>query len=231
MHARTPFRLTAITRSHISGSVSVKKPNSSMPALLTSTSSVPAVSTAARADSGSVTSSATASAPRLGRDLRRRRCRCPRSTPRAPSAARRRTIASPIPFAPPVTSALRPSSRIAAAYGRRGDNSGMTEVIPIIGGTGALGYGLALRWAREGADRGDRVPKRRARDRGRWAGDGRGARRQRRGPAERRGGPPGDDRVPVRPVPRPVERPTTTSATCSRTASSSSIAPRRWRPP
>jgi NADPH-dependent F420 reductase len=28
----------------------------------------------------------------------------------------------------------------------------MSEVIPIIGGTGALGYGLTLRWAREGAD-------------------------------------------------------------------------------
>jgi 8-hydroxy-5-deazaflavin:NADPH oxidoreductase len=28
----------------------------------------------------------------------------------------------------------------------------MSEVIPIIGGTGALGYGLALRWARESAD-------------------------------------------------------------------------------
>jgi 8-hydroxy-5-deazaflavin:NADPH oxidoreductase len=28
----------------------------------------------------------------------------------------------------------------------------MSEVIPIIGGTGALGYGLALRWAREDAD-------------------------------------------------------------------------------
>jgi NADPH-dependent F420 reductase len=28
----------------------------------------------------------------------------------------------------------------------------MAEPIPIIGGTGALGYGLALRWAREGTD-------------------------------------------------------------------------------
>ena len=28
----------------------------------------------------------------------------------------------------------------------------MSEVTPIIGGTGALGYGLALRWAREGAE-------------------------------------------------------------------------------
>jgi 8-hydroxy-5-deazaflavin:NADPH oxidoreductase len=28
----------------------------------------------------------------------------------------------------------------------------MSEVIPIIGGTGALGYGLALRWAREDTD-------------------------------------------------------------------------------
>src|SRR5919106_3885334 len=26
----------------------------------------------------------------------------------------------------------------------------MSEPVPIIGGTGALGYGLALRWAREG---------------------------------------------------------------------------------
>jgi NADPH-dependent F420 reductase len=28
----------------------------------------------------------------------------------------------------------------------------MTDPVPIIGGTGALGYGLALRWAREGVD-------------------------------------------------------------------------------
>ncbi|MGH2993709.1 MAG: NAD(P)-binding domain-containing protein, partial [Solirubrobacterales bacterium] len=28
----------------------------------------------------------------------------------------------------------------------------MSESIPIIGGTGALGYGLALRWAREGVE-------------------------------------------------------------------------------
>jgi 8-hydroxy-5-deazaflavin:NADPH oxidoreductase len=38
----------------------------------------------------------------------------------------------------------------------------MSEPIPIIGGTGALGYGLALRWAREGAEIviGSRKPKR-----------------------------------------------------------------------
>jgi NADPH-dependent F420 reductase len=38
----------------------------------------------------------------------------------------------------------------------------MSESIPIIGGTGALGYGLALRWAREGAEIviGSRSPER-----------------------------------------------------------------------
>ncbi len=40
----------------------------------------------------------------------------------------------------------------------------MAEPIPIIGGTGALGYGLALRWAREGAEIviGSRKPERAA---------------------------------------------------------------------
>jgi NADPH-dependent F420 reductase len=40
----------------------------------------------------------------------------------------------------------------------------MSDPIPIIGGTGALGYGLALRWAQEGAEIviGSRVPERAA---------------------------------------------------------------------
>jgi 8-hydroxy-5-deazaflavin:NADPH oxidoreductase len=39
---------------------------------------------------------------------------------------------------------------------------GMAEPVPIIGGTGALGYGLAVRWAREGIDVviGSRKPER-----------------------------------------------------------------------
>ena len=62
------------------------------------------------------------------------------------------------------------------------------EPIPIIGGTGALGYGLALRWARAGrADR-DRVPRRRPRGRGGRARPRGGPRRERRGPRQRGGG-------------------------------------------
>jgi 8-hydroxy-5-deazaflavin:NADPH oxidoreductase len=70
----------------------------------------------------------------------------------APSAARRRAIAAPMPLAPPVTSAFLPSSLMGkAAYsGRPVACSPVAEPIPIIGGTGALGYGLAVRWARVG---------------------------------------------------------------------------------
>ena len=75
-------------------------------------------------------------------------------TTSAPSAASRAAVAAPIPLAPPVTSAFCPSSLIEArsilqrAIHSRAVASG--EAIPIIGGTGALGYGLALRWARAG---------------------------------------------------------------------------------
>src|SRR5262249_38986236 len=71
-------------------------------------------------------------------------------------AARRRTISAPIPLAPPVTSAFRPSSLMAAQslfvepIKRPVGCRAMAEPIPIIGGTGALGYGLAIRWARAG---------------------------------------------------------------------------------
>ncbi len=85
----------------------------------------------------------------------------------APSAASRAAIAAPMPLAPPVTSALRPSiliggelsSRRAAGRprgARRRSHRLAARIvadlppIPILGGTGALGAGLALRWARAG---------------------------------------------------------------------------------
>ena len=46
--------------------------------------------------------------------------------------------------------ALRASWRSAAYSGRPVACSPVAEPIPIIGGTGALGYGLAVRWARAG---------------------------------------------------------------------------------
>ena len=51
-----------------------------------------------------------------------------------------------MPLAPPVTSALRPSSLTRAEHRLRA----VAEPVPIIGGTGALGHGLALRWALAG---------------------------------------------------------------------------------
>src|SRR5262245_47356143 len=65
----------------------------------------------------------------------------------APSAARRAQIAAPMPLPPPVTSALLPSSLTGWSI----DCALVpAEPIPIIGGTGALGAGLATRWAQAG---------------------------------------------------------------------------------
>ncbi len=57
-----------------------------------------------------------------------------------------------MPLPPPVTSAMRPSSRTAGEPigAAPGVASRVVDQVPIIGGTGALGFGLALRWARAG---------------------------------------------------------------------------------
>src|SRR5438132_9686736 len=68
----------------------------------------------------------------------------------APSAASRRQVAAPIPLAPPVTSAVRPSSRMAVQPRYSRELVDAPSPVPIVGGTGALGFGLALRLAREG---------------------------------------------------------------------------------
>src|SRR5829696_6476990 len=111
---RTPFRFTAITFSHCSGVVSVKNPNSSVPALLTRMSiGGSALATAAWAEPRSVTSSSTAR-PEISpaTSVAPSRLRSPIVTC-APSAARRRAVAAPMPLAPPVTSAFLPSSLMA----------------------------------------------------------------------------------------------------------------------
>src|SRR3712207_7728372 len=54
-----------------------------------------------------------------------------------------------MPLAPPVTSAMRSSSRTAGSLSGPVASPGV-EPVPIIGGTGSLGFGLALRWARAG---------------------------------------------------------------------------------
>src|SRR6476646_2156675 len=130
-----------------------------MPALLTRTSRSPTAPTAARAASRSVTSSSTAwpatspatfSAPST--------LRSPIQTS-APSAESRAATAAPIPLAPPVTRAFRPSSLMRREHSGHPAGHGHldcatltpgSEPIPIIGGTGALGAGLARRWAKAG---------------------------------------------------------------------------------
>jgi len=62
VHASTPIRLIAITRSQTPGSVSAKKPNSSVPALLTRIENGPWSFATAAAEAGSVTSRCAASA-------------------------------------------------------------------------------------------------------------------------------------------------------------------------
>src|SRR4051794_5327856 len=124
----------------------------------------PALCTAAWAEPRSVTSSSIAS-PEISpaTSVACSRLRSPIVTS-APSAARRRATAAPMPLAPPVTSAFLPSSLIGeqpirarpaqAALLRLASGGcsllAVAEPIPIIGGTGALGYGLAVRLARAG---------------------------------------------------------------------------------
>ena len=119
-----------------------------MPALLTTMSTGPSASsiaaTPARAEPASATSMCTAMpsiSPATERALasfRSATATC------APSAASRRAVAAPIPDAPPVTSAIRPSSRMAA---QRIACAAMPDQVTVIGGSGALGSGLALRLA------------------------------------------------------------------------------------
>src|SRR2546425_852658 len=89
-----------------------------------------------------------------------------------------------MPLAPPVTSAVRPSSRTSGSLRPSGTPpyppARMPSPVPIVGGTGALGFGIALRLAREGVPVviGSRVPER-ARaggDRSRERGHARGPR-------------------------------------------------------
>ncbi len=118
MHARTPRRLTPRTTSHRSSSELTKYANRSVPALLTSRSTGPSASvtaaTAGATEAVSVTSRSVAK-PSISAATSRApsSARSPTAT-RAPSAARRRAVAAPIPPAPPVTSAVRPSRRMTA---------------------------------------------------------------------------------------------------------------------
>jgi NADPH-dependent F420 reductase len=69
----------------------------------------------------------------------------------APSAASRLAVAAPIPEAPPVTSATRPSNRIIerSLYSAAVPSS-QIDPVAVVGGSGALGFGLAVRLAQAG---------------------------------------------------------------------------------
>ena len=107
-----------------------------------------------------------------------------------------------------------------------------SRAIPIIGGTGALGYGLALRWARAGPRGRDRLARARsAPRRPRRSSREAAARRRGRGPRRTRR-PRSRARSSSSPSPSaPSRRPSTTCARRSSRASSWSTARCRWPPP
>ena len=116
MPRNAPVRLVSITRRHSSIASSAIGSTASTPALLTSTEIGPNASsaklTAACHEPSSVTSSAAKRAPSPSSSATAAPSASSTSptTTRAPSAASARACASPIPRAPPVTSATLPSS-------------------------------------------------------------------------------------------------------------------------
>ena len=156
--AIVPRRLTPSTKSHSASSVLTKNAKRSVPALLTSTSIGPSASSAAatpaRADAASATSirtarpsisPATSRAPasfevgdRHARALGGQPPRRRRADPRRAAGDER-------------DPSLQPHGR--AAYTsrlRRGPSCAMPDQVTVIGGSGALGSGLALRLAAAG---------------------------------------------------------------------------------
>src|SRR3954452_11961303 len=204
VHASTPRRFTPSTRSHSVSSVFTKNAKRSVPALLTSTSTgptaPPTVATARPTEAVSVTSSSVArpsisaaTSPAASTS------RSPTAT-RAPSAARRRAVAAPMPPAPPVTSAVRPSRRMTANH-----------ILAALGRPGL--HHRRLRRARVRPRRAlgtrrdprhHRVPRRRAGRGGGTAGEGRGARRRLHRGRERGRRHPRRRRRPHRPVSQPI---------------------------
>ncbi len=119
-----PVRLTAMMRSHVSGVMSSSAVNDSMPALVTRSSTGPSpartLSKAAATDARSATSTSTASASAPVA------CTCAaaasaaapfwsRIATRWPSAANCNATPSPMPDAPPVTTATRLTGSLIAS--------------------------------------------------------------------------------------------------------------------
>src|SRR5436309_12537398 len=116
---KAPFRWTAIIRSHTSSVISWSATSPAMPASFTRMCTGPSAawirSTAASTLAALATSASTATARRWSRATSSATCRPPpwsrsSTATSAPSRARRRQIARPIPEAPPVTTAFRPPS-------------------------------------------------------------------------------------------------------------------------
>ena len=155
----------------------------------------------------------------------------------APSAASRRRDRGADPAGAAGDQCLPPLQPHQGAQTMRFGHSALARLpplpedpIPIIGGTGALGAGLALRWALAGAADRDRLALGRARRGGRGEDPRRGTRRRDRGPPQRGRRAPGGDRLPHRPVPRPVGEPQQPARARSSRARSSSTAPSRSPP-
>ena len=104
-----PVRHTSIVVCQPRSSRSVSAPGTESPAQLTTMSSGPAVAKPAATDASSVTSTCSAWAPNSSPTVRAAASLTSAITTSTPSACKARAVASPMPDAPPMISARRPT--------------------------------------------------------------------------------------------------------------------------
>src|SRR5689334_3669177 len=148
----SPWRLSAIMRSHSCTGASTISPSSITPALLTTMSSRPSScavrSTAPTACSRSVTSASMARPPISALSASRRCLRRAATATVAPCSARARAVASPMPLLAPVTSATVPCSAVVMARGLPQDDARTRDALRVH----PVEPGLEGHFARRGVD-------------------------------------------------------------------------------
>src|SRR5215218_8548948 len=162
--------LTRISRSHSSSANSVTRPERWAPALLTMTSMPPIVSAAecmsASTEAASVTSQPTKEALPPAASMSAAVWRPPASlmspiTTVAPSRAKRRAVARPMPVAAPVMTASLPDNCMSCSLAQAGDGRGGDLVVLDYGASGdsdsADNFAIHAQWL--SATEGDQRPR------------------------------------------------------------------------
>src|ERR1017187_3571229 len=122
---KTPVRFTAIVRCQVSSAVAPNSTSSPMPALALTISGAPVCSKARSSDARSVPSTAYPAPPGCAAAAAGSACSRSKIATRAPCASPR-AVAAPMPFAPPVTTAILPekSKPISSLYPEMGGIAG-----------------------------------------------------------------------------------------------------------